>query len=230
MTKINSVLIDLDGTMIDSISDISYAINIMLEKMCLSKIPENIVKKFIGKGINNLINKSLIHTSNNIDLSNDYFEKAKKLFFNSYRKINGDKTLVYSGVFDGLSMLKKIGIRLSVVTNKPTELAIQILQNTNLLPFFEYVICGDTCERCKPFPDQILLACEKMDIKPQQAVVVGDSMNDILSAKAANITAIMLVSYGYNNNSNIYSMGANVVIDNLTKVSQWVHHYNEAIF
>ncbi|AFZ83397.1 phosphoglycolate phosphatase [Candidatus Kinetoplastibacterium blastocrithidii TCC012E] len=226
MNEINSVLIDLDGTMIDSISDISDAINIMLKEISLDNIPENAVKNLIGKGVDSLINKSLSFNSSEINLSKDYFTKAKNSFLRNYKIRNGNKTTVYNGVLDGLKTLKTNKIRTSVVTNKPTELAMKILRDTNLLPFFEYIICGDTCQKCKPFPDQILLACKKMNIKPQQTIFVGDSLNDVLSSKSANTAATLLVSYGYNNNSNIQAMGADVIIDNLTKVSQWVHHYN----
>ncbi|MBW0454108.1 MAG: HAD-IA family hydrolase [Candidatus Kinetoplastibacterium crithidii] len=230
MNKISSVLLDLDGTLIDSLLDITDSINHMRRDFDLISLPEHIIKGFIGKGIDNLIKKSLYDydsNSNNNTLDREsLFNKAKDLFSKYYCDYNGNKTVLYQGVLEGLDKLRKEKLSLSIVTNKPTKPTLQILQKLKLSHLFSYIICGDTCQRCKPDPDQILFACKQLNIRPEESIMIGDSSNDVIAARAANLAAVLVLPYGYHNKKNILELCANDVIEDLTKASKWIHSYN----
>ncbi|WBF65598.1 MAG: HAD-IA family hydrolase [Candidatus Kinetoplastibacterium crithidii] len=229
MNKISSVLLDLDGTLIDSLLDITDSINHMRKDLDLISLPEHIIKGFIGKGIDNLIKKSLydyIISKNNTLDKEKLFKKAKDLFSQYYCNCNGNRTVLYQGVLEGLDKLRKEQLSLSIVTNKPSKPTFQILQKLNLSHLFSYVICGDTCQRCKPAPDQILFACKQLNVTPEECIMIGDSSNDVMAARAANLAAVLVVPYGYHNKKNILELCANDVIEDLTKTSDWIHCYN----
>ncbi|AFZ83068.1 phosphoglycolate phosphatase [Candidatus Kinetoplastibacterium crithidii (ex Angomonas deanei ATCC 30255)] len=202
MNKISSVLLDLDGTLIDSLLDITDSINYMRKDLKLTNLPAHIIKGFIGKGIDNLINKSLYdypYSKNNILDKKYTFNKAKDLFSRYYCNCNGSKTVLYPGVLEGLNKLKQEQLSLSIVTNKPTKPTLQILQKLNLSHLFSYVICGDTCQHCKPEPDQLLFACKQLNTTPEKTIMIGDSSNDVMAARAANVAAVLVLPYGYHN-------------------------------
>ncbi|AGF46604.1 phosphoglycolate phosphatase [Candidatus Kinetoplastibacterium desouzaii TCC079E] len=226
--SIIAVLLDLDGTLINSLSDISDSVNNMRIELGLEKLTEQKIKTFIGKGINNLIKKSLEdHKDNYNGENNILFSKAKKLFSEYYIDSNGKQTVLYDKVIDGLEDLKNKGFTLSIVTNKPFIPTYQILKKFNIEKLFSVITCGDTCKRNKPYPDQILFTCDKLGISTNKTIMIGDSSNDVIAAKKAKTAAVLVMPYGYHNKNNIMELNADGVIKDLTKASKWIYSHNE---
>jgi len=124
--------------------------------------------------------------------------------------------------------LKSQGLRLAVVTNKPEQFARPLLEQTGLSPYFELIVGGDTCPRKKPDPMPFLYACEQMKQAPEQALVIGDSMNDAQAARAAQIP-ILLVPYGYNEGKDVQSLDSDGIVASIADAATWLRNKRNTI-
>src|SRR5690606_33729853 len=196
--NIFSVLFDLDGTLLDTIPDLASACNAMRIDFGLPVLPEERIATFVCKGSQDLVQLGLT------DLPEPLADPSQALesFYYHYQLCNGQHSRLYPGVLEGLEDFKNQGLRLAVVTNKPEQFARPLLEQTGLASYFELLVGGDTCPRKKPDPLPFLHACEQMNLSPQQALVIGDSMNDAQAARAAHIP-VLLVPYGYNEGKDV---------------------------
>lgn len=225
MTTFQAVLLDLDGTLLDSIPDLAHAANAMRIELGMHALHEDIVATFVGKGVDNLVRRSLAGSLQAPDPESAAFEHARESFFRHYHLVNGDKATIFDGVIDGLKAMRDQGLKLAVVTNKPTEFTIPLLQRTGLAGFFQEVVCGDTCERRKPDPDQMFYACERLGVTPAQAIAIGDSVNDALAARAAGIQ-VLAVPYGYNEGQDVHGLDVDGIIGSIVDASLWIARKN----
>lgn len=225
MTPFLAVLLDLDGTMLDSIPDLAHAANGMRVEMGMTPLHEDVISTFVGKGVDNLVRRTLAGQLDADSADEEFFLRARASFFRHYHLVNGDKAVVYDGVLEGLKSMRDQGLKLAVVTNKPTEFTLPLLQRTGLSNFFTVIVCGDTCERRKPDPDQVLFACEQLGVNPEQAVTIGDSINDALAARAAG-TPMLAVPYGYNEGMDVRSLNADAIVNSLVDAAQWIQLCN----
>ena len=225
MTTFQAVLLDLDGTLLDSIPDLAHAANAMRIELGMHALHEDIVATFVGKGVDNLVRRSLAGSLQAPDPEPAAFEHARESFFRHYHLVNGDKATIFDGVIDGLKAMRDQGLKLAIVTNKPTEFTIPLLQRTGLAGFFQEVVCGDTCERRKPDPDQMFYACERLGVTPAQAVAIGDSVNDALAARAAGIQ-VLAVPYGYNEGQDVHGLDVDGIIGSIVDASLWIARKN----
>lgn len=225
MTPFLAVLLDLDGTMLDSIPDLAHAANGMRVEMGMTPLHEDVISTFVGKGVDNLVRRTLAGQLDADSADEEVFLQARASFFRHYHLVNGDKAVVYDGVLEGLKSMRDQGLKLAVVTNKPTEFTLPLLQRTGLSNFFTAIVCGDTCERRKPDPDQVLFACEQLGVNPEQAVTIGDSINDALAARAAG-TPMLAVPYGYNEGMDVRSLNADAIVNSLVDAAQWIQLCN----
>ena len=118
--------------------------------------------------------------------------------------------------------MKEAGYRLTCVTNKPQTFTQALLKASNLLPYFELVVAGDTLAKKKPDPDQLIYCCEQLGVALSEAVLVGDSKVDIAAARSAGCY-IVLVSYGYNHGQPIEAKMVDALVDELQDVLQLLH-------
>lgn len=190
--SLKAVFIDLDGTMVDSAPELSRAINQMLTQLLLPTLPIKKIKTFIGHGVDFLICNSIKEATKN---NNEIFFKASDYFHNAYIE-HAHKSKVYEGVETILSLLRDKKYSLACITNKPKIFTEKILQSKKLDLYFDLIISGDTLPNKKPSPDQLLYACGVLNIKPIDAVMIGDSMADIQAARSAG-TYFIGVTYGY---------------------------------
>ena len=226
MTAFRAALLDLDGTLLDSIPDLAFAANAMRVELGMISLREDVVATFVGKGVDNLVRRSLAGSLDAADPTPAEFDRAREAFYRHYHLVNGERARVYPGVIEGLKHMRDQGLKLAVVTNKPTEFTLPLLQRTGLAGFFDAVVCGDTCPRRKPDPDQVLHACELLGVTVQEAVTIGDSINDAQAGRSAG-TQVLVVPYGYNEGRDVRELDVDGIVDTLVNAAQWVALWNQ---
>ncbi len=187
---------DLDGTLVDSVPDITFSLNEMLMQMNLPTVDEEIARTWIGNGAQKLIHRALAHVLG-AEPEDAKFEQAKALFFIAYEKNIAVKTVVYPGCMQILNHFADHGVPLACVTNKPRKFTPPLLEKLAMAHYFRALVCGDDLETQKPDPGPVLEAIECLGGNPAEGYMVGDSETDMAAAKGAGAGAIY-VSYGYN--------------------------------
>jgi phosphoglycolate phosphatase len=212
---LQGVLFDLDGTLLDTAGAISAALNQALAEQHLGVLSAGQVRAMIGRGGPILIARALEglgHTMEETDQS-----ALLQRYFLHYERIESgteDSATVYPGVTECLQALHRLGLRLAVVTNKQRQLALVLLQRLGLSEWIQAVIGGDTCERRKPDPQPLQRACESLQVDTARALMVGDSINDVLAARAAGLP-VVCVPYGYNEGSDPRQLPCDAFIETL---------------
>lgn len=228
--NLQAAIIDLDGTMVDTLGDFEVALNRALADLDLPLATRSLVEHSVGKGSEHLIRTVLAHQlaltvtqgqgplcqGRSVDT---LYEPAWLRYQHHYLAINGQFATVYPGVVEGLQMLQNQGLKLACLTNKPLSFAKPLLQAKGLDRFFSHVFGGDSFERKKPDPLPLLKTCEALETLPAQTLMVGDSSNDAQAARAA-ACPVALVRYGYNHGLPIDAVDADVHVDALTELAQ----------
>ena len=218
LSNFDAAIVDLDGTMIDTIGDFVVALNLMLDELGLPHIDGPTVEAMVGKGSEHLIHSVLRHVRATSEDDAAWFDRAWPRYQHHYLAINGQHASVYAGVAEGLSALRARGLRLACLTNKPTAFAKPLLASKNLAAFFEVMFGGDAFDRKKPDPLPLIKACEALGTQPARTLMVGDSSNDAKAARAAGCPVI-LVSYGYNHGQPIREVDADGFIESLADLT-----------
>ena len=214
---LQAVVVDLDGTMVDTLGDFAAALNRMLDELGLPRIEPGAIERMVGRGSEHLIRSVLDH----VGAAPSLYEAAWPSYQSHYLAINGRHSAVYPGVIEGLHLLRQAGLKLACITNKPTDFAKPLLQAKGLAGFFEVVFGGDAFERKKPDPMPLLKACEALGSKPRSTLIIGDSSNDAAAARAAGCPAL-LVTYGYNHGEPVRAVDADGFLDSLAEVRGWL--------
>ncbi len=194
----NVLLFDLDGTLVDSAPDLALAVNKTLKDLGKAEFDQQTIHHWVGNGAKVLIERALsgsaeIKTTLDPALSKD----ALAIFLAHYQECLCIESVLYDDVKEGLFSLKAAGFRLAIITNKPAEFIQPILNGLGIGEIFELLIGGNTLTERKPHPAPLYYALEQLKVSAGQCLMIGDSKNDILAAKAANIESIGL-TYGYN--------------------------------
>jgi phosphoglycolate phosphatase len=213
LTNIRAVIIDLDGTMVDTAPDFHVAINRMRAEFDLTPLTIETVIEFVGKGSENLMRRVLGVDYEAADVEVQ-FERAMAAYQRYYLAINGDYSSVYPGVIEGLNAMRDQGLRLACVTNKPISFAIPLLEKTGLAPYFELVYGGDSLPKKKPDPLPMLTVCRDFSLPPAQVIAIGDSSNDAEAARAAGCR-VLTVPYGYNHGQPVQTIDSDGIVDSL---------------
>jgi phosphoglycolate phosphatase len=211
-----AVLIDLDGTLVDSVPDLANAIDQMMLQLAMPARGIDAVTQWIGNGADRLVKRALVNSMEG-EPSEALLQKALPLFEVAYAANNGKHSYLYDGVEVGLNYLQQQGYRLGCVTNKPIAFTLPLLEAMGIADFFDVTIGGDQVERIKPDPQPLLMAAEELRVDPKQAVMLGDSVSDVMAARAAGMP-IICVSYGYNHGQDIRSHDPDAVIDSLAQL------------
>lgn len=192
---VQAVAFDLDGTLCDSVPDLAAAANATREFMDLPPLPAGVVESYVGDGLANLVHR-ILTDSRNGSAGQEEWEKAFAFYIRYYRSHLCDHTRLYPETEAGLGLLKTLGIPLVVITNKNEVLAAELLKQLGLADYFSLVLGGDSLAEKKPSPLPLLHAAEVLNIEPADMMMVGDSQNDILAAKAAGCLSVG-VTFGY---------------------------------
>jgi phosphoglycolate phosphatase len=207
-----AVLLDLDGTLLDTAPEIAAAANAMLADQGLAPLPAGVVRDFIGRGIPHLVERSL--QAAGLALPCERLEGALVSFGAHYRRLNGSSSTPFPGVLDALERLRAARLRLACVTNKASAFTAPLLEKTGLAPFFDSVVSADQVGTRKPHPGPFLHACRMLSVAPSEAAVIGDSANDAEAARAAGCR-VLLVSYGYSEGRDVRTFDSDGVVASL---------------
>lgn len=207
---------DLDGTLIDSAPDLSFAMAQMLARLEKPAVSSEQVRSWIGNGVNMLVKRGLTGRMDPPEEPPD-FQRALQVFGDIYEQNISDRGTLYPGVLDGLRQLKSDGYVLACLTNKHSRFTYSLLDKAGLSEFFDFVVCGDTFEQRKPHPMPLLKTAERFNANPAASVMVGDSMNDIKAAKAAGFKAVC-VPYGYTGEYSVDELDADHMVNSLAEL------------
>ncbi len=217
--NIRAILLDLDGTLLDTAPDIAGAANRLLASLGREPLPEARIRDFIGRGIANLVERVLAETGGDpAPLGRDGAQARFEAF---YLEGVADRSAPYPGVLEGLRAFQAAGLALGCVTNKASRFTEPLLAATGLRPFFGAVVSGDEVTRKKPAPEAIVLAARRLGVEPVACWVIGDSANDVISAKAAGAVALV-VPYGYREGFEVEALGADAVVSGIDEAARWI--------
>lgn len=228
LSSIQAVIVDLDGTLIDTLGDFVVALNHTLDDLRLPPVDRALVERSVGKGSEHLVRTVLDHQlalpevaavgAVALDWPREQLgELALERYQHHYHFINGQHSTVYPGVLEGLQRLQATGLPMACLTNKPLVFARALLEIKGLDGFFAQVFGGDSFERKKPDPLPLLKTCQALGTLPAQTLVVGDSQNDGIAARAAGCP-VALVTYGYNHGDPIAQAPHDRLLDSLTEL------------
>ena len=212
------ILIDLDGTLVDTVPDLAMAADAMMRDLDLPERGEAAVREWIGNGVARLVKRTL---TNSLDGEPDeaLFERAHAIFLEHYARDVCTLSRPYPGVVEGLDRLADAGYRLACVTNKPARFTEPLLDALDMTRRFELIVSGDTLTVRKPDPGQLLHAAERTGVEPADALMVGDSRNDVLAARAAGFR-VVCVPYGYNHGEDIRDAEPDAIVGDLVELSR----------
>ncbi len=219
ISSCEAAIIDLDGTLVDTLGDFEAALNRMLADLQLPPVARAFIERTVGKGSEHLIRRVLAEQIGRPDgaVVGDLYERAWQAYQAHYHAVNGAFSEVYPGVREGLQALRAAGLPLACLTNKPLAFAQALLKAKGLDGYFAQVFGGDSFARKKPDPLPLLKTCEALGTPPARTLMVGDSQNDALAARAAGCP-VALVSYGYNHGQPIRAVDADAWIDRLDEL------------
>jgi len=220
MFKPELVLIDLDGTLVDSVPDLAFAADAMMRDLGLPERGEDAVRNWVGNGVERLAKRTL---TNDLHAEPDeaLFEKAFPVFYDHYLASNGQYSRLYPGVKEGLDILKGKGLNLGCVTNKAESFTIPLLKAKGIFDYFGIIVSGDTLPKKKPAPEPLWHAAEHFNAKPENCLMLGDSQHDVKAARNAGFN-VVAVSYGYNHGEDINDANPDAVIDSFVELDKLI--------
>jgi phosphoglycolate phosphatase len=215
--NVEAVFFDLDGTLVDSVPDLTVAVDAMQQQLGLPPRGEDKVREWVGNGAEMLIRRALVD-----DLEGNAPEElvalGRPIFEAVYRDNLCVGTRLYPGVLEGLQALRALGFRMACITNKPTVFAQPLVEQIGIGVFFAVVLGGECVPRKKPAPDALLITAERMSVDIRRVLMVGDSKNDVGAARNAGCCAVVAVPYGYNHGEDIHDAKPDLVIDSIAEL------------
>jgi phosphoglycolate phosphatase len=214
------ILIDVDGTLVDSVPDLAFCVDEMMLQLGMEPRGEKQVRNWVGNGVERLVRRAL---TGELDGEPDeaLFEKAYPVFLDLYADNSCKRTELYPGVKEGIEHLQTQGYKLGCVTNKAEQFTLPILRQLDIYDTFEIVVSGDTLEVKKPDPGPLLYAAEKLGVDASQSLMLGDSQSDVKAARAAGFQ-IICMSYGYNHGEDIRKYEPDLVIDSMAELKAYL--------
>jgi phosphoglycolate phosphatase len=215
--RVSAVTIDLDGTLADTIPDLAAGANAMLAELGRPELPLERIRTFVGKGIPRLVERTLTESLGDAAL----MERALPIFERHYAATNGRHSELYPGVSEGLARLREMKVPLACVTNKSGRFTLPLLEQLGLARYFEQVVAGDTLPQKKPDPAQLVHACRGFGIEPRSMLMIGDSVNDALAARAAGCP-VFCVPYGYNEGRDVLELDVDAIVASLVEATRLI--------
>lgn len=216
LKKPKMILIDVDGTLVDSVPDLAYCVDEMMRQLGRPPHGEAKVRNWVGNGVERLVRRALIGRLDGEPSDGDFAE-AYPLFLELYAENTSKRSTLYPGVREGLDFMKAQGYRLGCVTNKAARFTIPLLRDLGIQDEFGIVVCGDTLPEKKPDPRPLLHAAERLGVGPGDSLMLGDSKSDVTAARAAGFQ-IICMSYGYNHGEDIRNYSPDAVIDSMAEL------------
>ena len=211
------VLIDLDGTLVDSVPDLAYCVDEMMTVLGRSARGEARVRQWVGNGVERLVKRALLDQLDGEPDAAD-FQRALPIFMALYKDNVSKRSQLYPGVKEGLDFLRGAGYRLGCITNKAEAFTVPLLKDLGVYDYFQIVVSGDTLPVKKPDPAPLLHAAKFFNVAADQSLMVGDSISDVQAARGAGFQIVCL-SYGYNHGVDIREAKPDAVIDSLAELA-----------
>ena len=212
-------IFDLDGTLVDTAPDFKNSINYMLNELNESEVSLEEIRNWVGYGARELIRRTVVNK--NIPHDENRIEEMLKIFLLHYTHNIDDDSVLFNNVRNVLEFLKNNAIKLAVCTNKMERLSNILLEKLNVLHMFDYLVGGDSLSKSKPDPYPLLNICEKLNTETSNSIMIGDSVTDLNAGKGAGMP-VVLVSYGYTDNKDIYNE-ADLVINDFSQLKELVN-------
>ena len=213
LRKPKLILIDVDGTLVDSVPDLSYCVNAMMRELDMPEHSEEKVREWVGNGVERLTRRALIGQLDG-EPDEELFRRAYPLFLDCYAVNTSKRSSLYPGIREGLDRLHAQDYVLGSVTNKAAQFTVPLLKDLGVYDDFAVIVAGDTLDKKKPDPAPLLYAAERMGVEPKDCLMVGDSISDVKAARAAGFQ-IVCMPYGYNHGNDIREANPDAVIDSL---------------
>lgn len=191
MHHIDTVLFDLDGTLLDTAPDMANALNMLRRHRNLPDLSLDVIRPFVGYG-----SKALLKLGFDADENAGEYAHLLEEFFSAYDRCLSESTVLFPEMSAVLDHLDSNDIPWGIVTNKPARFTINLINDLNLSQRSACIICGDTLDKRKPHPEPILYACKQLNKNPQHTLYVGDTVTDVMASKAAG-TRTLVALYGY---------------------------------
>lgn len=209
------ILFDLDGTLVDSASDLYRAMNMSLNVLQLPEVTEEQVRTWVGKGTSLFCHSTLQYLTGQVDPAQH--QQLLETFLKIYNAEPCVDTQPFNGVVDFLDWGLSNNKQMICVTNKPEQPARMIVESLGLSKYFVDVIGGDRFEERKPHPRQLLYCVDEYQLTKEKVLMLGDSSNDVEAARRAGVDCIV-VSYGYNHGEDIQDCQPQQVVDDLAEL------------
>lgn len=216
LRPVKMVLIDVDGTLVDSVPDLAYCVDKMMQQLELPQRGEASVRNWVGNGVERLVRRALTDSLDG-EPEQALFDKAYPIFLELYADNTSKRSLLYPGVREGIDYLKASGYELGCVTNKAAQFTEPLLKDLGIYDEFRIVVSGDTLPQKKPDPAPLLHAAEFFGVAAEDALMLGDSVSDVKAARAAGFQ-IICMSYGYNHGQDIREAKPDAVIDSMAEL------------
>ncbi len=216
-STIKAVVIDLDGTLLDTAPDLADAAAAMAAELGLPVVDEATLKTYIGNGVSRLV-KRVLTGDMHAEPSQELFARALPEFEKYYAQWVSRKSRPFPGVVEGLEAFKSMGLRLACITNKAERFTVPLLKDTGLYGYFELILSGDTLPEKKPSPLPLRHACQVFGIQPPELLLIGDSLNDTQAARAAGCP-VFCVPYGYNRGRPVEELDLDGVVPSLAEAA-----------
>ncbi len=220
---VRAVLIDLDGTLLDTVLDLHAAANAMLRDLGRREVAVESIRSYVGRGIANLVKRVLAGSMEAADDAAPPPPEALASFKRHYSTENGRNAALFPGVLEGLEALKVLDLPLGVITNKAEAFTLPLLQRTGLFPYFDVIVSGDQLPRPKPDPMPLLWASGRLGVSPVDVLMIGDSVHDFHAGRAAGCH-VFLVPYGYNEGRDVRDLTCDGIVPTLVEAAQRLIH------
>ncbi|MDK9725596.1 MAG: phosphoglycolate phosphatase [Sterolibacteriaceae bacterium MAG5] len=208
---VKAVLLDLDGTLLDTVLDLHAAACGMQRDLGRPEIPVEDIRAYVGRGIPNLVKRVLAGALEAADDPAPPPADALASFKRHYAEVNGRAAKPFPGVMEGLAALKAQGLPLGVITNKAAAFTGPLLERTGLAPYFDVVVAGDQLPKPKPDPMPVVWACGRLGVSPADTLLIGDSVHDFKAGRAAGCR-VFLVPYGYNEGQDVRGLDCDAIV------------------
>ena len=216
LKKPKLVLIDVDGTLVDSVPDLAYCVDEMMKQLGMAEHGEAKVREWVGNGVERLVRRALIGQLDG-EPDDKLFHKAYPIFLQLYAENTSKRSVLFPGVQAALAYLKSADYKLGCVTNKAEQFTLPLLKDLGIYDNFEIVVSGDTLPKKKPDPLPLLHVAEHFGIEPADSLMLGDSVSDVKAARAAGFQ-IICMTYGYNHGMDIREAQPDAVVDSMAEV------------
>jgi len=212
MIPFDAVIFDLDGTLVDSIPDVTASVNFALKQFGSGQISQTDTRDLVGLGARPLIVGAMERTG--LPLSDHQADAILQMFLDRYKINPATLSRLYDGVTDTLDVFKKAGIKMAICTNKPAATTHPVLEAFDLSDYFSSIRCGDSVPHKKPDARHVRLCLDDLGVDEAASVFVGDSETDIKAAQNARLPSVC-VTYGYCHQA-YDTLGATALIDDFT--------------